>query len=167
MCRFSDDTCPHCRYLDPTPLWKSGNHRSGIFDFRGTVSQDLPSPEPRYAMPPVNTSHSHRGTHRNSGFRESSMIPLTPKVSKCRIPTLRDLPTCVSLNRRSRTYRSIALRDIATPAPKLGTPTREIPICDVAYDLTAPVTSYQWLHFLLDFKPLSVHALNSLQLCKT
>jgi hypothetical protein len=49
---------------------------------------------------------------------------------------------------------------------KLGAPTRDMPICDVAYDLTVPVTPDRWLHFLLGFKPLDVHALNSLQFCK-
>jgi hypothetical protein len=52
-----------------THLWKSGNPRSGFRDFRGPVSQDLPSPDPRYATPLVNTPRYHCGTHRNLGFR--------------------------------------------------------------------------------------------------
>jgi hypothetical protein len=47
---------------------ESRNRQSEIRDFRGTVPQDLPSPEPRCAMPRVSARRYHRGTHHNSEF---------------------------------------------------------------------------------------------------
>jgi hypothetical protein len=131
-------------------------------------SWNLPFPDSRYGAtctppaPVVPHSHVTVGISRiaNPTYKRS----LSSRAPILRTPILRDPLTCIpTING----FDAIGISRIAISLlllHQLGAPTRDMPICDVAYAMMVPVTLDRWLHFLLGFKPLDVHALNSLQL---